>query len=101
MKYSKEEKAMWVEDFKASGMSVYAYTKKNGLCQQTFKNWVEGRTVKDFVEIKASAHETALPGKDGQDLVVEVGKIKIYIPFVMTELGEIIEQLRPLICSAI
>ena len=34
MKYSEEEKAMWLEDWRQSGKSVWAYAKANGLNPQ-------------------------------------------------------------------
>ena len=36
MKYSVEEKAMWLEDWKQSGKSKWGYAKENGLNTQTF-----------------------------------------------------------------
>jgi transposase-like protein len=37
-KYSEEEKAMWLEDWKADGKSLGAYAKANGLNPQTLRN---------------------------------------------------------------
>ena len=36
MRYSKEEKAMWVEDWRQSGKNATAYAKENGLVAWTF-----------------------------------------------------------------
>jgi len=41
MKYSKEEKAMWLENWRQSGKSAWVYAKENGLAPQTFTNWTK------------------------------------------------------------
>jgi len=38
MKYSEEERAMWLEDWRQSGKNAWAYAKANGLNPQTFAN---------------------------------------------------------------
>ena len=35
-KFSKEEKAVWLEDWRRSGMKAWIYAKENGLNPQTF-----------------------------------------------------------------
>ena len=40
-KYSKEEKTMWLEDWKQSGKGAWLYAKENGLVPQTFVNWTK------------------------------------------------------------
>ena len=81
MKYSKEEKAMWLEDWKQSGKKAWTYAQENGLIPQTFCSWVKRETPTTpclgFVEIPApkKAH-TEKP----QEILVEKGDIKIRIP---------------------
>jgi hypothetical protein len=41
MKFSEEEKAMWLEDWEKRGKSAWAYAKANGLNLQTFKKWTK------------------------------------------------------------
>ena len=41
MNYSKEEKAMWLEDWKGSGKKAWTYAKENGLIPQTFCSWAK------------------------------------------------------------
>jgi transposase-like protein len=39
MKFSGEEKAMRLEDWRESGMNAWAFAKANGLNPQTFVKW--------------------------------------------------------------
>jgi hypothetical protein len=66
MKFSEEEKAMWLEDWRGSGKSAWAYAKENGLTPQTFVRWTKSGTEEPpcFVEVTvqmpalaASRHE--------------------------------------------
>ncbi|WP_169312629.1 hypothetical protein [Leadbettera azotonutricia] len=43
-RYSEDERAMWVEDWKESGMSPAAYAKANELNSQSLRNWANGET---------------------------------------------------------
>jgi len=81
MKYSKEEKAMWLEDWKQSGKKAWTYAQENGLIPQTFCSWV-----------KREKHNTPCPGfveipvpqkpntEKPQEILVEKGDITIRIP---------------------
>jgi hypothetical protein len=93
MKYSKEEKEMWVEDWKQSGESPGAYAKANGLNAATLKNWVCGKeTVQGFVEIKTEQVE---PRPGMPEILIEKGDIKIHIPLAINrnELRAVIESI--------
>jgi len=79
MEMSKEEKAMWLEDWSQSGKSAWSYAKENGLIPQTFCGWVkrEAKRASGFVEIpvnKRPKQETS------QEILIEKGEIKIHIP---------------------
>jgi transposase-like protein len=76
---SAEEKAMWLEDWKASGKSVWGYAKENGLNPQTFNKWARGsrEVSQGCVEIKAQSLETA---RYTPEILIEKGNIKIHIP---------------------
>jgi hypothetical protein len=79
MQYSKEEKAMRLEDWRQSGKKAWAYAKENGLIPQTFCSWVKrGENMPGgFVEILGQIK----PKQDKpQEIRIEEGGITIYIP---------------------
>ena len=81
MKYSKEEKAMWLEDWKRSGKKAWTYAQENGLIPQTFCSWVKHEThnipCPGFVEMPTPQKTNPeIP----QEILVEKGDIKIRIP---------------------
>lgn len=83
MRFSKEEKAMWVEDWKRSGKGAWAYAKENGLCPQTFLGWTKPKIESQnrFVEVTAKA----IPDMEHQmehqkEILIEKGDVKIHIP---------------------
>ena len=87
MNYDKEEKEMWLEDWKQSGKAAWTYAKENGIIPQTFCNWVKREetkktsalsTSKGFVEI--TKQYTPVQARV-QEIIVEKGAIKIRIPF--------------------
>jgi transposase-like protein len=78
-KFSKEEKAKWVEGWRRSGKTAWSYAKENGLVPQTFNNWAKprGTTKQVFIEIpNKTLHGTRLI----QELIIEQGNIKIRVP---------------------
>jgi len=81
MKYSKEEKAMWLEDWKQSGKKAWRYAQENGLIPQTFCSWVQREThntsCSGFVEIPV--HQKPKPEMP-QEILVEKGDLRIRIP---------------------
>jgi transposase-like protein len=93
-RYSEEEKGMWVEDWKGSGKSAWAYAKENGLTPQTFFNWTKERaeTAEKFVEVKAMVLK---PEEYAPEILIEKGDVKIHIPLRMKwqELRAVIEGL--------
>jgi hypothetical protein len=77
-RYSEEEKRMWVEDWKESGTSLFAYAKTNGLNLTTITKWSkEAEGGQEFVEVKPG-----LPVPMGfiPEILIERGDIKIHIP---------------------
>jgi len=77
-RYSEEEKGMWVEDWRESGKSVWAYAKENGLNGQTFRNWTAGAEESPgFVEISPVGRERAAVAPE---ILIEKGDIKIHLP---------------------
>ena len=79
MKASKEEKAMWLEDWKRSGMSAWSYAKENKIIPQTFVRWVklEKENKQNFVKVVVPEEKQA---KKQHEILIEKGDIKIHIP---------------------
>ena len=94
MIYSKEEKKMWIDDWRQSGKKAWAYAKENGLIPQTFVGWVKKETkpTPGFVEIRPKPGSQTQSGK----IVIEKGELKIHIPVGLSsnELSTILEGLR-------
>ena len=95
MRFSKEEKAMWLEDWQQSGKNAWAYAKQNGLIPQTFARWIklESKPEPGFVEIPANRITSTL---NTPKILIEKGDIKIHIPLGMEgkQLRTLIEALR-------
>jgi transposase-like protein len=92
---TKEEKAMWLEDWKQSGTSFRAYAKANGLNPQTFNNWVKeaGKPEQQgVIEISPVTNESP---RYVPEILIEKGNIKIHIPIVINrnDLRAVIESL--------
>jgi transposase-like protein len=84
MKFSEEEKAMWLEDWRGSGGSAWAYAKANGLNPQTFIKWTKAGTAGEthgakpcFVELPAVITP---PPQQAREILVEKGDVRIRIP---------------------
>ena len=80
MSFTKEEKAMWLEDWKASGKKAWTYAKENGLKPQTFCSWAkkaEKGKASGFVEI---AKRLIPPVVQSEQIVIETGNLKIRVP---------------------
>jgi len=79
MKYSKEEKAKWLEDWRKSGKGAWAFARANGLKAQTFINWTKPRGKKKsfFVEIPI---KTQPSNEEQKMIIIERGEIKIHVP---------------------
>jgi len=80
MKYSKEEKAMRLEDWRQSGKSAWVYAKENGLAPQTFTKWTKPRNKnkQPLVEVPTQILQSTFHVKA---LTIEKGEVKIHIPF--------------------
>ena len=80
MVFSKEEKSMWLEDWKQIGKKAWAYAKENGLIPQTFCKWVktaEEKKTTGFVEVPKPLMR---PIVQSQQMVIETEGLKIHIP---------------------
>jgi transposase-like protein len=98
MRYSEEEKAMWLSDWAQSGKSYWAYAKANGLNMKTFKNWTREKEKTEnrqcFVEIPPSpmSMQVITPIRE---ILIEKGDVKIHIPLSVSvgELRAVMEGL--------
>jgi len=77
MRFSEEEKKMWLEDWRRSGKSAWAYAKENGLTPQTFVKWSKAETKQCFVEVPMQAIQ---PPTQVPEILIEKGDVKIHIP---------------------
>jgi len=97
MSFSKEEKAMWLEDWRKSDKKAWTYARENGLVPQTFVSWTkrEMKQPAGFVEI----HPKINPPQQTKEILIEKGEMKIHIPLGVngSELEPVIESLRALL----
>ena len=84
--YDKEEKAMWLEDWKQSGKNAWTYAKENGIIPQTFCSWVKSLEKRlstqegsssGFVEI---TKQIKMPQVNLHEILIEKGELKVRIP---------------------
>ena len=97
MKFSTEEKARLLEDWKQSGKSVSAYARENGLARWTFTKWLKAERESEpcFVEVQAPVTVPAVAAPP-QEILIEKGEIKIHIPLCVWAEGSaaVMEGLR-------
>ena len=95
MRFSKEEKAKWLEEWKQSGKSAWAFAKENGLKQQTFAKWVkaEKEYKSGFVEIRKRLKSAVL---EKPEILIEKGDMKIHIPIGISgdEMNNMLQSIR-------
>jgi len=94
MSFSKEEKAMWLEDWRQSGKGAWTYAKENGLIPQTFVGWTkkEQKVKSEFVELQPKIKSQLKQS----GILIEKGDIKIHLPAGISsnDLSTVIESLR-------
>jgi hypothetical protein len=78
MKFSKEEKTKWVEDWKKSGKKVWPYAQENGICPQTFTRWIKPRKKNKprFVEVTSKVRPSL---EIAHGIIIEKGETKIHV----------------------
>jgi hypothetical protein len=79
MKFSEEEKTMWLTDWHASGKSAWAYAKANGLNPQTFNNWTKPKPENQTGLIEVPAIITQAQHST-DEILIEKGDVRIHIP---------------------
>ena len=79
MRVGKEQKALWLEEWRRSGKSARAFAKEKGLNQETFRRWIKPKpkSKSGFVEVKPQAMPSA---PRATEMLVEKGDLKIHIP---------------------
>jgi len=94
MQFSKEEKALWLKNWKRSGKKAFTYAKENGLVPQTFLRWTKEKAESKpcFVEVPMRALQ---PSPQAHQILVEKGDVKIHIPLMIgsRELRAVMESL--------
>jgi len=85
MRFSEEEKAMWLEDWRRSGKKAWTYAKENGLTPQTFVGWTKTKTGNEscFVEVPTEAISVECK----EEILIEKGELKIHIPLTIGSRG--------------
>jgi transposase-like protein len=78
MKFSEEEKALWLEDWRQSGKNAWAYAKENGIPPQTFARWTKTKTESKSCFVEVPSKEISAESR--QELLIEKGEITIHIP---------------------
>ena len=96
MKISKEEKQMWLEDWRRSGKKAWTYAKENGLIPQTFCSWVkraEEKRAAGFVEVQKDLIQ---PLSESRELVIETGELRIHLPITIWTLPQNVHTAKQL-----
>ena len=94
-KYSKEEKAMWLDDWRQSGKNAWTYAKEKGLVPQTFVTWTKPgkeNTKQELVEVPKKVLQSSL---QMHEILIQKGDIRVHIPLepVLGELQTVIASL--------
>jgi transposase-like protein len=99
MKFSNEEKKMWLDDWRLSGKKAWSYAKENGLIPQTFCSWVkrEEKSQGGFVELPV---QRIAPVQMAQEIVIEKADIRIRMPVGLSsnEYLTLMKGLRAALC---
>ena len=94
MRYSEEERTMFLEDWKQSGKSAWNYAKENRLSWKTFKSWRENKTEAKpcFVEVPTQIMKSPMRIPE---ILIEKGAVKIHVPLTIdsSELRAVMEGL--------
>jgi len=85
MKFSEEEKAMWLEDWRKSGKGAWTYAKENGLIPQTFVGWTKARTANKTSFVEVQTKEISVECRE--EILIEKGEVKIHIPLTIGSTG--------------
>ena len=84
MRFNEKEKALWLEDWRQSGKSAWAYAKENGLAPQTFVKWTKAETKQSFVEVPLQVIQAPT---QATEILIEKGEVKIHIPIAVGNSG--------------
>ena len=84
-RYSIEEKAKLLEDWRGSGKKAWVYAKENGINPQTFSKWTKREEGPEFVEVTQAAVTGLMALRN--EILIEKGGLKIHLPLSMGEGG--------------
>jgi len=87
MRFSKEERMKWLENWQKSGKGAFTYAKENGICPQTFVKWTKAKNRNESCFVEVPAQEIHAPGYDKFEIFIGKGEIKIHIPIVLSSGG--------------
>ena len=97
MRFSTEERARLLGEWRESGKSISAYVREKGLVRWTFTKWLkaEKESKPCFVEVQAPVKVAAAHAQP-QEILIEKGEIKIHIPLCVWAQGSgaVMEGLR-------
>ena len=94
MVFSKEEKGMWLEDWKESGKKAWTYAKENGLIPQTFCSWVKRAEEKKTTGFFEIPKKLMRPIVQSRQMVIETESLKIRIPLTIC-----VEELQTILAA--
>jgi len=94
MRYSEEERTMFLEDWKQSGKSAWKYANENRLSWKTFKGWIENTPEAKPCFVEVPAHIMKPPLRM-PEIIIEKSDVKIRIPLAIGsgELHSVMEGL--------
>ena len=78
MRFTNEEKLKYLENWRESKKSAWAYAKEKGINAQTFINWTRKTLKKDscFVEVPVKIKQQS----SKPEILIEKSDMKIHIP---------------------
>jgi len=85
MRFTKEEKTKYLENWRRSNKNAWRYAKENGINPQTFVNWTkrEKQIKACFVEVSAKAKQQSYIPK----IIIEKSGFKIHVPLSIGSVG--------------
>jgi len=83
MKFTREEKAKWLESWRLSGKRAWAYAKENGLCPQTFLKWTKVKEENESCFVEVPTRVLSTPVHDASEILIEKGEVKIHVPLAL------------------
>jgi len=85
MRFTKDEKLKYFENWRQGNKSAWAYAKENGINPQTFVNWTkkEKQSEACFVEVPVKVKQQSYIS----EIIIEKGDFKIHVPLSIGSVG--------------